>query len=130
VSLSRARFLDSDPTGRYIPGSVESVVAAGATVHDLGGPFGTIRVRYFGPRPLIEDDSVESGDTVLLSARIGYEFNKTWTIAGEVFNLLDRRDSEIDYFYASRLAASRRAPTTSTSTGGPISFRVALSAKF
>jgi outer membrane receptor protein involved in Fe transport len=35
---------------------------------------------------------VESSDTVLLSARIGYEFNKTWTIAAEVFNLLDRAE--------------------------------------
>lgn len=49
AGLSRARFLDSDPAGRHIPGSVETVGAAGATVHDLGGPFGTIRLRYFGP---------------------------------------------------------------------------------
>ena len=136
LSLSRARFRDSDPAGHYIPGSVESVVAAGATVHDLGGPFGTIRVRYFGPRPLIENDSVESSQTVLLSARVGYEFNSTWTIAAEVFNLLDRSDSEIDYFYPSRLADEPAGPAN----GGfedlhfhpadPISFRIALSAKF
>jgi outer membrane receptor protein involved in Fe transport len=136
ASLSRARFRDSDPAGRYIPGAVDTVAAAGATVHDLGGPFGTIRVRYFGPRPLIEDDSVESSSTVLLSARVGYEFNSTWTIAAEVYNLLDRRDSEIDYFYPSRLAGEPAGPDQ----GGfddiqfhpvdPISFRVALSAKF
>jgi outer membrane receptor protein involved in Fe transport len=134
ASLSRARFLDFDPAGRYIPGSVETVVAAGATVHDLGGPFGTIRVRYFGPRPLIEDDSVESSNTVLLSARVGYEFNSTWTIAAEVYNLLDRRDSEIDYFYASRLAGEPAGPDGVDDVHfhpvDPISFRVALSAKF
>jgi len=131
VSLSRARFLDPDPAGRYIPGSVQTVVAAGATVHDLGGPFGTIRVRYFGPRPLIEDDSVESGSTVLLSVRIGYEFDKTWTIAGEVFNLLDRRDSEIDYFYTSRLATEPAGvDDVHFHPVEPISFRVALTAKF
>ena len=31
VSLSRARFRDSDPAGDHIPGSVETVVAAGVT---------------------------------------------------------------------------------------------------
>ena len=136
LSFSRARFRDSDPAGDHIPGSVETVVAAGATVHDLGGPFGTIRLRYFGPRPLIENDSVESDQTVLVSAKVGYEFNSTWTIAAEVFNLLGRSDSEIDYFYASRLADEPAGPDD----GGlndlhfhptdPISFRIALSAKF
>ena len=36
VSLSQARFRDSDPAGDEIPGSVESVVAAGVTVRRLG----------------------------------------------------------------------------------------------
>jgi outer membrane receptor protein involved in Fe transport len=138
VSLSHARFRDSDPAGDHIPGAVESVVAAGATVHDLGGPFGTIRLRYFGPRPLIENDDERSDDTVLLSAKVGYEFNETWTIAAEVFNLLDRSDHEIDYFYESRLIDEPENPDTED--GGyddihfhpvdPISVRVALTAKF
>jgi hypothetical protein len=142
-SLQPGFSADSDPAGDHIPGSVETVVAAGATGHDLGGPFGTLRLRYFGPCPLIEDGSVESGDTVLLSTRIGYEFNKTWTIAAEVFNLLDRSDSEIDYFYASRLAGEPAGSDdggSCASCGGfnnihfhpvdPISFRVALTAKW
>jgi outer membrane receptor protein involved in Fe transport len=136
VSLSKARFRDSDPAGRHIPGSVESVVAAGATLHDLGGFFGSIRLRYFGPRALIEDDSVRSSDTILLSARVGYEFNETWTVSAEVFNLLNRDDDEIAYFYPSRLASEPAGPDE----GGfddlhvhpvyPISFRVALTARF
>ena len=136
VSLSRARFRDSDPAGREIPGSVESVVAAGITVDDLRGFFGTIRLRYFGPRPLIEDDSVRSDDTILLSARVGYRFDETWTLAAEVFNLLNRKDDEIAYFYPSRLLGEPAGPDE----GGiadvhvhpvyPVSFRVALSARF
>ncbi len=67
---------------------------------------------------------------------IGYEFDRTWTIAAEVFNLLDRRDSEIDYSYPSRLDGEPAGPDD----GGfndihfhpvdPISFRVSLTAKF
>ena len=136
VSLSKARFRDSDPAGSEIPGSVESVVAAGATLHDLRGFFGSIRLRYFGPRALVEDDSVRSEGTILLSTRVGYEFNETWTLSAEVFNLLNRDDDEIAYYYPSRLASEAAGPDE----GGyndfhvhpvyPISFRVALTARF
>jgi len=136
VSLSRARFRDDDPAGREIPGSIETVVSAGATVHDLGGAFGALRLRYFGARPLVEDDRVRSAATILLSARVGYRFDEVWTVAAEVFNLLDRKDSEIDYFYPSRLAGEPAGPDD----GGfddvhfhpvdPISFRIALTARF
>lgn len=136
LSLSHARFRDSDPAGDYIPGSIESVVATGVTVHDLGGFFGELRLRYLGPRPLTEDDSVRSSDTILLSTRLGYQFGQTWALSAEVFNLLNRKDSEIDYYYASRLASEPAGPDD----GGyddvefhpvyPISFRVTLTARF
>jgi hypothetical protein len=136
VSLSRARFRDSDPAGREIPGSVESVVAAGLSVQNLRGFFGQVRLRYFGPRALIEDGSVESDDTVLLSARVGYRFDETWTVSAEIFNLLNRGDDEIAYYYPSRLLGEAAGPDE----GGfadvhvhpvyPISFRIGLSARF
>jgi outer membrane receptor protein involved in Fe transport len=136
VSLSHARFRDSDPAGDQIPGSVESVVAAGVSWHDLGGFFGAVRVRYFGPRPLIEDDSVRSDDTVLVSAQVGYRLNATWTVTAEVFNLLNRDDDEITYYYPSRLRGEPAGPDE----GGfndvhihpvsPISARIALTARF
>jgi len=136
VSISRSRFRDGDPAGNEIPGSIESVVAAGATVHDLGGFFGGLRLRYFGPRPLIEDDSVRSPDTLLLSARLGYQLTETTALRVEVFNLLNRKDSEIDYFYASRLAGEPSGPDdggfndTHFHPVEPISFRVALTTRF
>ena len=136
VSLSKARFRDSDPAGDEIPGSVETVVAAGLTVDDLNGFFGSVRLRYFGPRPLIEDDSVESDDTILLSAQVGYRINEHWTLSAEVFNLLNRKDDEIAYLYPSRLAGEPAGPDE----GGfddvhvhpvyPINARIALTARF
>ena len=51
VSVSRAHFTDVDPVGDHIPGSVETVVSAGATVDSLHHVFGSVRLRYFGPRP-------------------------------------------------------------------------------
>lgn len=110
VSLSQSRFRDNEldpatgaPIGQRISGSVERVIAAGVTVHDLEGFSGGVRLRYFGPCALIEDNSVRSGETLLLTALAGYEFNRNWAAQVEVFNLLNRKDSAIDYFYTSRL---------------------------
>ncbi|MGH8532029.1 MAG: hypothetical protein ACREV1_04680 [Gammaproteobacteria bacterium] len=66
-SFSKARFKDDDPAGDHIPGAIETVIAAGVTIDDLKGG---LRVRYFGPRPLIEDNSVRSASTTLLNADI------------------------------------------------------------
>ena len=132
-SFSKSRFLGEDPAGNYIPGSIESVVATGATFHDLyGGFFGGPRLRYFGPRPLIEDNSVRSEATILLSAMLGYEFNKTWTIQAELFNLLNRKDSAIDYYYSSRLPGEDTAGVNDIHFHPvePISFRMSMTAKF
>lgn len=102
-SFSYAHFRDDAPEGDYIPGSVGNVIAAGVTVHDLGGFFGSIRLRYFGPRPLTEDASVESESTVLLSAQVGYQINKHWRVTADIFNLLNNTDHDIDYYYDSRV---------------------------
>jgi hypothetical protein len=70
-SFSYAEFRDSIldggtlvRVGRHIPGSIESVISAGLTYRADCGFFGSVRLRYFGPRPLIEDDSVRSPETI------------------------------------------------------------------
>jgi outer membrane receptor protein involved in Fe transport len=52
---------------------------------------------------LIEDDSVRSKATGTLNGRIGYKFSPKLRLSVEVYNLTDRRDSAIDYYYQSRL---------------------------
>ena len=137
ASFSHARFRDSSPDGDHIPGSIETAVAAGVRVHDLCGGFsGELRVRYFGPRPLLEDDDVRSDATTLVSAKLGYQLTETWGASVEIFNLLDQDESEIDYYYASRLPGEPAGPDE----GGvndvrfhpvpPISFRAAVTARF
>jgi hydrogenase/urease accessory protein HupE len=130
-SLSHAEFRNDDPAGNHIPGSIESVVSAGITYHSDKGFFGSVRLRYFGPRPLKEDNTFRSDDTILLNAQVGFHFNKTWTATVEVLNLLDRKDHDIDYAYESQ-----------TTPGGaineeihfhpvePIQVRAALTARF
>ncbi len=107
VAVSRARFDtpqgDAPNIGRSIPGSVDTVASFGTTVTGIGPWFGHFQLRYFGPRPLIEDDSQRSKATTLAYLRIGYRITPDLRIALDVFNLFDRKASDIDYYYASRL---------------------------
>ena len=103
LSWSSAHFTDADPVGNYIPGSVETVVSAGVTLDSLHHVIGSARLRYFGPRPLIEDNSVRSMATSLMNLEGGYKFSKDVKVVVDVFNLFDAADSDIDYYYTSRL---------------------------
>ena len=103
IAYARTRYRDSDPAGRYIPGSIEGVASLALTVDNVGPWFGALQLRYFGPRPLIEDNSVRSNATGTLNGRVGYKISPKLRVALEVYNLTDRRDSAIDYYYASRL---------------------------
>jgi hypothetical protein len=103
VAWSRSHFTDFDPAGDRIPGSIETVVSGGATINTFRGVFGSVRLRYFGPRPLVEDDSVRSNATTLVNLDVGYKLTRNVRLGVDVFNLLNAIDSDIDYFYASRL---------------------------
>jgi TonB dependent receptor/TonB-dependent Receptor Plug Domain/Carboxypeptidase regulatory-like domain len=104
VSFSRARFTDENPAGDNIPGALDRVVSAGLTIEPRQPLFGSVRVRHFGPRPLIEDATVKSDATTLWNAEIGYRFSSKARLVLELFNLFDARVADIDYFYASRLS--------------------------
>jgi hypothetical protein len=107
LSVSRARFNnaqgDAPHAGHFIPGSVDTVVSLGATLVERGPWFGHFQLRYFGPRPLVEDNSQRSRGTTLAYLRVGYKLTPESKVAFDVFNLFDRKASDIDYFYASRL---------------------------
>lgn len=103
LAASRARFSEADPAGDRIPGSLGKVASFGATVTQLGRWSGGVQARYFGARPLNEDGSVRSRATALLYGRIGYALSSKTRLSLDVFNLLDRKASDVDYLYRSRL---------------------------
>ena len=109
-SFARARFRD-DPEGigDRIPGAVEGVGKLGVTVDNLGPYFGSVELRYFGPRALIEDNSARSSSTTIVNARVGYKLRKDLRVALECFNLFDSEANAIDYFYTSRLQGEAAA---------------------
>ncbi|MBC7452981.1 MAG: TonB-dependent receptor [Massilia sp.] len=103
IAYAHTRYRNADPVGQYIPGSIEGVASLALTVDHVGPWFGAVQLRYFGPRPLIEDNSVRSKATGTVNGRIGYKFSPKLRLAVEVYNLTNRRDSAIDYAYQSRL---------------------------
>ena len=134
VAFARARFNDSDPDGigSRIPGSVEGVASVALAIDNLGPWFGALQYRYFGPRPLIEDNSVRSASTATLNGRIGYKVSPTMRVELEAFNLTNRQASAIDYYYASRLQGEPAAGVNDTHFH-PIesrSFRLSLAVDF
>ena len=109
IAFAQARFRDPNPAGDRIPGAVEGVASLALAVDKLGPYFGALQLRYFGPRPLIEDNSVRSQSTATLNGRIGYKISPKLKIELEGFNLTDRKDSAIDYYYASQLKGESAA---------------------
>lgn len=104
---SDARF-DDLPSGEdRIPGALEHVVSAGATV-TVGAFSSSLRVRHFGAYPLIEDNTQRAGSTTLVNLGGAYTW-KRLTFDLTVVNLFDSKDDDIQYFYASQLA-SEAAP--------------------
>ncbi len=101
-SSSAARFTNVDPVGDLIPGSIKDVLTFGAT-SDQAHAYGSVRLRYFGPRPLIEDGSVYSHPTTTVSLQAGIKPSKTTRLGLDVFNLLNARASDIDYYYYSSI---------------------------
>jgi outer membrane receptor for Fe3+-dicitrate len=108
LSASRARFTDTDPlvVGNNIPGAIDRVASLGVSVKDLGPWSGTVHARYFGPRPLKEDNSQRSQSSVIFSARASYRADAKTSVNLDVFNLFNRKSNDIEYYYL-----SQRCPT-------------------
>jgi hypothetical protein len=102
VALTRARFQDENPANR-IPGALSTVIATGVTIDSYQRWSGSLRWRYFGPKALVEDDSVRSASSSFVTARLAYELPRAVEVGLEVFNLLDQQASDVDYYYESRL---------------------------
>ena len=103
IAATRARFTDFDPAGNRVPGAPNMVSSLGVTFGEQLGWFGAVKMRYFGPRPLIEDNSSRSPSTTLVNARLGYRFENGIRVQLDAFNLFNVKADQITYFYESRL---------------------------
>lgn len=104
---SNADFVNTRSGEDRIPGAIETVVSAGATV--TAGPWaGSLRLRHFGAYPLNETNTQRAGSTTLVNLGAQYDWERL-RFGLTVVNLFDSKDSDIEYFFASRLDASEPA---------------------
>jgi len=111
VAWTHARFSGFDPAGQYLPNAPQAVAALGVEINRPSGWFGGAHARYFGATPLTQNDTVRSRPSLQLNGEVGYRFSPALSGSISIFNLLDRRDDDIEYYYASQLRGEA-APVT------------------
>jgi hypothetical protein len=98
-SWSHGRLLGFDPDvpGNRIPQAVTTVFSGGPSVNLPNGLFANLRYRYWGPRPLIEDNSFSSRATNLFELSAGYQCPR-YTVNLQILNLFNSNGHDIDFF--------------------------------
>lgn len=104
LAFSRARFRQAPAGENRIPGAIEQTASVGIDWQTTSQWRTGLRMRYFGPRPLVEDNSVRSSSSVLVNARANVELTKSISAQLDILNIFNRRVSDVDYFYESQLA--------------------------
>jgi hypothetical protein len=105
VAWSHGRFSNGD----RIPNAVDRVASLAATVREFGPWSASLQWRHLGPGALVEDNSVRSRSSLTSNLRLGYRFSPKveWTL--DIFNLMNRRMNDIQYFYESQLPGEAQA---------------------
>jgi outer membrane receptor protein involved in Fe transport len=117
ISYGDSGFLQNQ-YGKEVPEAVRWVVSAGSTLENWKGLSASLRLRYFGPRPLTSDALYTSPSTALVNLGATYKFSSNWSLVGEVLNVFNRRDHDVDYAYVSQItpAAGLSLPATPPTT--------------
>ena len=102
VAKSDGHFRGLPPGENAIPDAHDLVAAAGLTYHVPNGWTTSLRVRHFSDAVLTKDESVKKDSSTLIHFGVSYE-QDSWELGLDVFNLLDREDEDIAYWFESRL---------------------------
>ncbi len=131
AAATRSRFRHVAAGQRRIPLATDYVLTGGATVEFLRDATAAVTFRHIGPAPLVEDNSARSKSSSVVNGRLAWRV-KRLTIAVEALNLLDSKDADITYFYASRLPGEPAAGVEDIHFHPipPRSFRLQLRAGF
>ena len=98
---SRARYVDS-PDGSYVAGAVENAGELGVSlVRNVWEA--SVRVRYLGKYPLIEDNSLRADAETGVNLRAAWKPGRV-TVYAEALNILDEDGKDIVYFYGANVA--------------------------
>lgn len=97
-----SNFIGVPEAEREIPGAIKQTFTLGANSVWGNGWRASLRLRHLGEAPLIEDGSVMADSSTLVNAGIAYRRGPMeWRL--DLFNLLNSDDTDVVYFYQSRL---------------------------
>ena len=103
TTLTDSRFTENEAgEGQDIEGSLPFTLSTGINFQ-MDRFYSSIRMRYYGRRPLDSNSSTESDTAMVFNWHAGYRWDD-WELKFSVFNLLDSKDNDIEYLYESRLA--------------------------
>jgi hypothetical protein len=101
AAATQARLLDS-PGAEYIPNALEYVFTGGISALVTDELIATLTFRLLGPAPLTEDGLVKSETAFTTNLLLRYQLGR-FTFTGQIINLLNNADNDIQYYYTSRL---------------------------
>lgn len=99
LTLSRARYTD----GSRITNAVDRVVTLAATLNKIQGWSATLQWRYIGSGALTNDNSVRMRPSINTNLRLRRDLTKNVELSLDVFNLFNRKNDDIQYYYESQL---------------------------
>jgi hypothetical protein len=109
LAVAHARFVNGD----RIPNAVNMVASIAATIKDIGPWSGSLLWRYLGGSALTEDNSVRSDPASTFNLRIARSMrdltHRSSSVTLDVFNLLNNKVNDIQYYYASQLRGETSA---------------------
>jgi outer membrane receptor protein involved in Fe transport len=98
---SHARYVDS-PDSSYVAGAVENAGELGVSlVQNVWEA--SLRVRYLGKYPLLEDNSIRADAETGVNLRAAWKPGR-FTVYAELLNILDEDGKDIVYFYGANVA--------------------------
>jgi outer membrane receptor protein involved in Fe transport len=98
---SHARYVDS-PDGVYVAGAVENAGELGVSlVRNVWEA--SLRVRYLGKYPLLEDNSLRAEAETGVNLRAAWKPGR-FTVYAEALNIFDQDGKDIVYFYGANVA--------------------------
>jgi len=131
LAWTQARYADASAAGDAIPNAVARVAQLAASLRERGPWSASLHWRFIGAAPLNEDDSVRSSPSQTWNLRLGYRLHARAELYCDVFNLLDAKVNDIQYYYASRLRSEAASVNDlHVHPGEPRTLRLGLRLRF
>jgi outer membrane receptor protein involved in Fe transport len=136
VNFTHSRYDTNDRAayglgGLYIPNALNFICSFGAIVDNLGPWFGGVELRWLGPQPLVDDNSLTTPGYKEVNWNVGYKVTERVKVQFSVFNFFNTTAPASQYAYQYRVSPT--APIQFGATYHPLEplfARVTLSVLF